>query len=75
MDPTFPLVTIVNISSVLLIFSLFLARAYQTWGIGTIAYAVALMGNCLVKGISPAIWKDNVRNSAPVWCDICECQW
>ncbi|PIL26108.1 hypothetical protein GSI_11862 [Ganoderma sinense ZZ0214-1] len=42
----------------------------QAWNVGCILYIFWVGGQCLFHGINVLIWKDNVINSAPVWCDI-----
>nr|VWO99365.1 Pheromone receptor CPRa1p [Ganoderma boninense] len=43
---------------------------WQAWNVGCILYIFWVGGQCLFQGINMLIWKDNVINSAPVWCDI-----
>lgn len=41
---------------------------------GTVLWIFWAGTGCLIYFINAIIWRDNVTNWAPVWCDIGECQ-
>lgn len=47
-----------------------LRRHIQAWNIGTCLNMVYTGFACLNLFINSVVWNDNVRNPAPVWCDI-----
>ena len=49
-----------------------LTSVHAAWNIGCILYIFWVGGQCLFHAINLHIWRDNVINSAPVWCDICK---
>ncbi|KAI1790868.1 putative fungal pheromoneG-protein-coupled receptor [Ganoderma leucocontextum] len=40
------------------------------WNVGCVLYIFWVGGQCLFHTINVLVWKDNVINSAPMWCDI-----
>ncbi|TBU43027.1 putative fungal pheromoneG-protein-coupled receptor, partial [Dichomitus squalens] len=40
------------------------------WNIGCVLYIFWVGGQCLFQAINVLVWRDNVINVAPVWCDI-----
>ena len=42
------------------------------WNVGCVLYIFWVGGQCLFQAINVLVWRDNVINVAPVWCDICE---
>ncbi|KAL6308804.1 pheromone A receptor-domain-containing protein [Sparassis latifolia] len=42
----------------------------EAWNMGCVLYIFWCGSQCLIQGINLAIWKDNVIDWAPVWCDI-----
>ncbi|KAL4076381.1 STE3-like pheromone receptor [Scleroderma citrinum] len=42
----------------------------QSWNAGTCMYTMWTSFGCLILFINSVVWKDNVINWAPVWCDI-----
>lgn len=45
---------------------------FEAWNTGTCLYMIWAGISCLNLFINSIIWNDNVINSAPIWCDICE---
>lgn len=75
MDPTYPLVPIANfIASGLAVIPLF-HMATQTWNTGVYIYALWLFLISLSSAINGIIWSNNVKDVAPVWCDISRSQY
>jgi pheromone a factor receptor len=71
MDPTFPLVPIVNFFFAFLL-TLLLPWRLSSWSTALRVYTVWLIVLCTCRGINSIIWRDNVENVAPIWCDISE---
>lgn len=44
----------------------------QSWNVGASAFAVWTSLSCFDLFINTIIWRDNVRNVAPVFCDVCK---
>lgn len=42
----------------------------ESWNVGTCLYMIWAGLQSLIMGINSIIWRSNVINSAPVWCDI-----
>ncbi|CCM01290.1 uncharacterized protein FIBRA_03339 [Fibroporia radiculosa] len=42
----------------------------EAWNVGCIVYIFWSGSQCLIQFINMIIWRDNVINWAPVWCDI-----
>ncbi|KIM57935.1 hypothetical protein SCLCIDRAFT_129409 [Scleroderma citrinum Foug A] len=42
----------------------------QSWNTGVCMYMIWTGFGCLILFINSIVWKDNVTNWAPVWCDI-----
>lgn len=73
MDPTYPTVPIVNfVAFVLVLIPLSTATVRRSWNIGLFAYASWIASVCFCTGINSILWSSNVKNIAPVWCDICK---
>ena len=71
MDPTYPLVPVVNIFFAFLLL-LLLPWRLNSWSIALQIYTIWLTVLCLCRGVNSIIWKDNVDDIAPIWCDIGE---
>jgi len=46
---------------------------WRTRNVPTLSLIVWLFILNVVYGANSLVWSDNVRDKAPVWCDICEC--
>ena len=42
------------------------------WNTGSVLYVTWTGIQCLNQFINLVVWRNNVRNVAPVWCEICE---
>lgn len=70
MDPTYPLVPIANfIACGLTVIPLF-NLVSQPWNTGVYILALWLFLISLSFAINGIIWSNNVKDVAPVWCDI-----
>ena len=47
-----------------------LPRQIRARNIASTAIILWFFGRCLVSGINVIVWAGNVRDSAPVWCEI-----
>ena len=72
MDPTFPLVPIVNFGACLLIFLSISKNMFQSWNVGACSFAVWTAIVSFYIGLNSIIWSNNIANIAPAWCDISE---
>ncbi|KAI0316932.1 pheromone A receptor-domain-containing protein [Amylostereum chailletii] len=70
MNPTYPLVPVLNFCAACLVALPFLANPRGSWNIGIVLLAAWNFLLSLVLGIDAVIWSNNTRNSAPIWCDI-----
>nr|BDD37078.1 pheromone receptor [Rhizopogon roseolus] len=43
----------------------------EAWNTGTCLYMIWTGLACLIQFINSIVWRSNVTNWAPVWCDIC----
>lgn len=43
----------------------------QAWNVGTCAYILWASVACLLELVNSLVWRNNVLNPTPVWCDIC----
>lgn len=69
MDPTFPLVSIINFLLAIIVL-LLLPYRFNDWSIAIRVYIIWLALMCTCRGINSIIWRDNTDDVAPVWCDI-----
>ena len=46
---------------------------WRTRNVPTLSLIVWLFILNVVFGANSLVWSDNVRDKAPIWCDICEC--
>ena len=70
MDSTFPLVPIANFLACSLVLLSLSRGMFQSWNIGQCSLATWVTLAALKVAINSLIWSDNVKNVAPVWCDI-----
>ena len=72
MDPTFPLVPILNFVCSILVLSPLYIRALRPglWNIPIVAFSLWISIECITTGVNSVIWSNNVEDIAPVWCDI-----
>ncbi|THU76386.1 STE3-like pheromone receptor [Dendrothele bispora CBS 962.96] len=68
-DPTFPLFPVFSLLGFILC-TIPLTWHVQAWNAGTCAYMIWTGIQCLVEFINSLVWAGNVKNVAPVWCDI-----
>ncbi|KIK67548.1 hypothetical protein GYMLUDRAFT_155738 [Collybiopsis luxurians FD-317 M1] len=68
-DPTFPLYPILSLLAFIVSFIPF-PWHFRSRNVGTCSYMLSTGFLALVGFINSIIWKDNVNNVAPVWCDI-----
>jgi hypothetical protein len=69
-DPTYPLFpTFAFIGFVVSLIPL--PWHIQAWNAGTCAFMIWTGLSCLNEFINALVWKGNVLNVVPVWCDIC----
>lgn len=75
MDPTYPLAPIANfLGCILVLLPLFCTSIRSgSWNIAVISFTLWIAIECVTTGVNAIVWSDNVRNVAPVWCDLSEC--
>lgn len=66
--PLLPVLDILSGFAVLLV----LPWKLHSWNVGICSYIIWLSSLCFFTGINAIIWKDNVDDVAPVWCEVCE---
>ena len=72
MDPTYPLVPIINFLSIPLVILPLFTSIRQRQNVGVMIYAAWVAIRCLTVGVNTIVWKDNYDIRIPVWCDISE---
>lgn len=72
MDPIYPLAPIANFIGCFFVIITLLSLCYRPWNTGVFMFAVYVFLQSLVVGVNAIVWSDNVRDVAPVWCDISE---
>ena len=77
MDPTYPLVPLMNFVSAFLTLLTFLtAQLRESWNMGVCMLSAWVFVTTLSTGIQTVIWKDNADTGiAPVFCDIGLCSY
>ena len=70
LDPTYPFVPVVNFLGAFLVL-IPLPWQLQSWNTGICMTMIWTCIGCLIRGVNSVAWKDNVEDSAPLWCDIC----
>lgn len=72
MVSAFPAASILNLLCSVLVLVPLSPSSFQTWNIGVFMFPIWVSIECLVFGVNTILWRDNVRDIAPVWCDISE---
>lgn len=72
MDPTFPLVPIVNMLSIPFVLIPLCTSIRQRQNVGVVMYATWVCIRCLTVGVNTIVWRDDFDVRIPVWCDISE---
>ena len=72
MDPTYPLAPIANFLGFALGLVPLFIGVRNAANTAIYIYAVWISVICFNRGVNTVIWRNNVNNSAPVWCDISE---
>ena len=72
MDPTYPLVPLFNLLFFIAVL-LPLPVLLQSWNSGICMTILWTATNCLTVGLNAVLWKDNIDDSARVWCEISTC--
>ncbi|KAI0316297.1 pheromone A receptor-domain-containing protein [Amylostereum chailletii] len=71
MDPTYPLVPVVNlIAASLMLLTILITSLRQHWNTGVFMLCLWLSIWSLDQSVDTVVWSDNADNKAPVWCDI-----
>ena len=72
MDPTFPLVPLLNFICAILALSPLYVHTFRrkSWKIPIFAISLWTSVECIITGANAIIWSSNVQDVAPVWCDI-----
>lgn len=75
MDSTYPLVPIANFLACILILASMSKKIIRLsgWNVGVCSFAIWVAIQSFQIAVNSIIWADNVKNVAPVWCDISEC--
>ncbi|KAF8239230.1 STE3-like pheromone receptor [Tricholoma matsutake] len=68
-DPTYPLFPLFS-SLGFLVTLIPLPWHIQAWNSGTCAFMIWTSMTCLIESINSLVWRGNVQNPAPIWCDI-----
>ncbi|KAL0952925.1 hypothetical protein HGRIS_007139 [Hohenbuehelia grisea] len=69
LDPTYPLFPICAFLG-FLVSLIPLPWHIQAWNAGTCMYMFWTAISCLIEFVNSLVWKGNIENPAPVWCDI-----
>ncbi|KAI0682988.1 pheromone A receptor-domain-containing protein [Cerioporus squamosus] len=69
MDPTYPLFPVFAFLGFILAL-VPLPWHFQAWNAGTCIYMVWASLASLIQFVDSIIWRGNIINSAPIWCDI-----
>lgn len=72
MDPTYPLIPILNLLSCALVLLPLLTMFHQGWNTptGVCMLALWIAVETFITGVDAIVWSDNVEDVTPVWCDI-----
>ena len=72
MDPTFPLVPVVNFVGCFLVFVTFVTMRSRPWNTGVCMFGIWIFLIGLETGVNTTVYANNVKDVAPIWCDICK---
>ena len=72
MDPTYPLIPVLNLLGAALSLLTLFTSVQKSWNAGIIMLCAWLFLACVIVGIETIVWADNANDYAPVWCDICK---
>lgn len=72
MDPTYPLVPIANFLACVLVVIPLAHMLTRPWNTGVYFFALWTLLSSLSTAINTLVWSNNVKDRAPIWCDICK---
>lgn len=72
MDPTYPLVPIANFIGCVLSLIPLLHMDTRFWNTGVYVFVLWSFLSCFPVAINTVVWSNDVKDRAPVWCDICK---
>lgn len=72
MNPTYPLAPIANFIACGLTITTLSHMVTRPWNTGVYIFALWLFLLSFSTAINGILWSDNVKDTAPVWCDICK---
>ncbi|KAI0314140.1 GPCR fungal pheromone mating factor [Amylostereum chailletii] len=70
MDPTYPLVPILNFVAAFLTLLPLLINPKMLRNVGVTMLAIWLLSLEIIQGVDAVVWSDHANDVAPVWCDI-----
>ncbi|KAI0031224.1 GPCR fungal pheromone mating factor, partial [Vararia minispora EC-137] len=71
MDPTYPLIPVLNIlTAALVLYTLLSISLRGTWNSGVVMLGSWVFIRTSIRGTEAIVWSNNFENKAPVWCDI-----
>ena len=70
MDPSFPLSPILNLLFAILV-TLLLPWRFRALSTAVRMYILWIALSCICRAVNSTVWRNNVNDVAPVWCDIC----
>lgn len=70
MDPTYPLVPIANFLGFAFALVPLATNVFNAANSAICIYAIWISVLCFDRCVNAVLWRDNVDNRAPVWCDI-----
>ena len=73
MDPTYPLVPIINFLASFCALVPLLSGTIHSWNFSIFMLALWLSLMCFTMGVNTIIWCDDYQDTAPIWCDIGVC--
>ena len=71
MDPTYPLVPVLNLIASVLSAVTIASGIGPNYNIGVLMLSTWLLFLTLIQGIETIVWSGTSDNKAPAWCDIC----
>lgn len=72
MDPTYPLVPIANFLACVLVVIPLAHMLTRPWNTGVYVFALWTLLSSLSTAINTLVWSNDIKDRAPVWCDICK---